>query len=45
MAVSVTYVEIYSFNSPFGHCVVNPGNESNFEIELDKNINRLLKLI
>ena len=31
------------YNSPFGHCVANPGNDKNFETELDKNINELLQ--
>ena len=29
-------------DSPFGHCAANPGNDKNFEIQLDKNINELL---
>ena len=35
-------VEIRPFDSPFGHCVANPGNDIDFEIELDKGINDLL---
>jgi len=35
--------EVKVFNSPYGHCVANPGNESNFENELDNNIYSLLK--
>ena len=35
--------EVKVFNSPYGHCVANPGNESNFEKELDNNIYSLLK--
>ena len=29
-------------DSPFGHCAANPGNDKNFEIQLDKNISELL---
>jgi homoserine O-acetyltransferase len=29
-------------DSPFGHCAANPGNDKNFEMQLDKNINELL---
>ena len=29
-------------NSSFGHCAANPGNDKNFEKELDKNIKELL---
>ena len=36
-------VSLRPCNSPFGHCVANPGNDKNFEIELDKNINELLQ--
>lgn len=35
--------EVKVFNSPYGHCVANPGNDSNFKNELDKNIYSLLK--
>ena len=31
-----------SINSPYGHCVANPGNDKDFEKNLDKNINELL---
>jgi len=37
--------EIRVYNSPFGHCVANPGNDRNFEIELDKAIKDLLNYI
>ena len=30
-------------DSPFGHCAANPGNDKNFELQLDKNINELLR--
>jgi homoserine O-acetyltransferase len=30
-------------DSPYGHCAANPGNDKNFETELDKNINKLLQ--
>ena len=29
-------------DSPFGHCAANPGNDKNFEFQLDKNISELL---
>ena len=35
-------VEIRPYDSPFGHCVANPGNDIDFETELDKGINDLL---
>lgn len=41
-AKHIPNVEIYPYDSPLGHCVANPGNDINFEIELDKNINKLL---
>ena len=31
-----------AFDSPFGHCAANPGNDKNFEKKLDKNISELL---
>ena len=31
-----------SIDSPFGHCAANPGNDKNFELQLDKNITELL---
>ena len=31
-----------SIDSPFGHCAANPGNDKNFEKQLDKNISELL---
>ena len=30
--------EIRPFDSPFGHCVANPGNDLNFELSLDRAI-------
>jgi len=36
-------VSLRPYDSPFGHCVANPGNDKNFELELDKNINELLQ--
>ncbi len=30
-------------DSPYGHCAANPGNDKNFEKQLDKNINELLQ--
>jgi homoserine O-acetyltransferase len=34
--------QVNIFDSPFGHCVANPGNDKKFEIELDKSIFSLL---
>jgi len=36
-------VSLRPFNSPYGHCAANPGNDKNFEKKLDKNIAELLK--
>ena len=39
------YIENVSLrptDSPFGHCAANPGNDKNFELQLDKNIKELL---
>ena len=38
----ISNVSLRSYDSPFGHCVANPGNDKNFELELDKNIKELL---
>jgi len=38
----IPHVEMRPYDSPLGHCVANPGNDGNFEIELDKSINKLL---
>ena len=35
-------VSLQSVNSPYGHCVANPGNDKNFQIKLDQNISELL---
>jgi len=35
-------VEFKPYNSVWGHCVANPGNDHGFEIALDKNISKLL---
>ena len=34
--------EVRPYDSPLGHCVANPGNDLNFEVELDKSIYDLL---
>ena len=34
--------EVNIFDSSFGHCVANPGNDKKFEAELDKSISSLL---
>ena len=36
-------VKIIPYSSPLGHCVANPGNDSDFEATLDKNIHELLQ--
>ena len=36
-------VSLRPYDSPFGHCVANPGNDKKFELELDKNISELLE--
>ena len=36
-------VSLRPYNSPFGHCAANPGNDKNFELQLDKNIRELLE--
>ena len=35
--------ELRKFDSIWGHCVANPGNDKNFEVALDNAINDLLK--
>ena len=35
-------VSLRPIDSPFGHCAANPGNDKNFELQLDKNISELL---
>ena len=35
-------VSLRPIDSPFGHCAANPGNDKNFELQLDKNIKELL---
>ncbi|MDA0987487.1 MAG: alpha/beta fold hydrolase [Bacteroidetes bacterium] len=35
-------VSLRSFDSPYGHCAANPGNDKKFEKKLDKNISELL---
>ena len=34
--------EIRPYDSPWGHCAANPGNDRGFEVELDKGIHDLL---
>ena len=38
----IPYSSLRPINSSFGHCAANPGNDKNFEKELDKNIKELL---
>ena len=35
--------ELRTYNSPWGHCVANPGNDPGFEAALDKSIHDLLE--
>ncbi len=39
----ISKVSLRPVNSPYGHCVANPGNDKAFERQLDKNIIELLK--
>ena len=39
----ITNVSLRPYNSPLGHCVANPGNDKDFELQLDKNIRELLE--
>ena len=41
-AQHIPNVEIRPYDSPWGHCVANPGNDKSFEIALDKAVNDLL---
>jgi len=38
----IPHSSIRPIDSSFGHCAANPGNDKNFEKELDKNIKELL---
>ena len=38
----IPHSSLRPFDSSFGHCAANPGNDKNFEKELDKNIKELL---
>ena len=41
-AQHIPNVEIRPYDSPWGHCVANPGNNKGFEVALDKAVNDLL---
>ena len=41
-AQHIPNVEIRPYDSPWGHCVANPGNEKGFEVVLDQAVNDLL---
>ena len=41
-AQHIPNVEIRPYDSAWGHCVANPGNDKNFEVALDKAVNDLL---
>ena len=36
--------ELRTYNSMWGHCVANPGNDKSFETALDKAVNDLLNM-
>ena len=38
----IPHSSLRSINSPYGHCAASPGNDKNFERQLDKNIKELL---
>ena len=43
--IEAKYIEnafLRPIDSPFGHCAASPGNDKNFELQLDKNISELL---
>ena len=43
--IEVKYIKnalLRPIDSLFGHCAANPGNDKNFELQLDKNISELL---
>jgi len=42
-AQHIPNVELRPYNSPWGHCAANPGNDPGFEAALDKGIQDLLK--
>ena len=41
-AQHIPNVEIRPYDSPWGHCVANPGNDKGFEVILDQAVNDLL---
>ena len=41
-AQHIPNAEIRPYDSPWGHCAANPGNDHGFEVELDKGIKDLL---
>tara|TARA_B110000263_G_scaffold50992_1_gene42718 strand:- start:134 stop:1144 length:1011 start_codon:yes stop_codon:yes gene_type:complete len=41
-AQHIPNVEIRPYDSPWGHCVANPGNDKDFEVVLDQAVNDLL---
>ena len=41
-AQHIPSVEIRPYDSPWGHCVANPGNDKGFEVLLDQAVNDLL---
>jgi homoserine O-acetyltransferase len=38
----IPHAEIRPYDSPWGHCAANPGNDRGFEVELDRGIKDLL---
>ena len=43
-ASHIINAEIRPFDSPFGHCAANPGNDSGFETALERAIGDLLEV-
>ena len=42
-AKHIKNAELRTYNSVWGHCVANPGNDKGFEIALDQAVNDLLE--
>ena len=41
-AKNIQNIDLHKYDSPWGHCVANPGNDSGFEDLLDRSIHELL---
>ena len=42
-AKSISNADFRPFNSPWGHCAANPGNDPEFTAALEQSINELLE--